>query len=85
MKELTVREISEALGYEVKVVKEQPESYQFKGGDVVKTDWNLIRIILYIDGKSKSFDCNGFHQSTGQQSFETNNYRKIGELKDYIK
>ena len=90
-KELTVREISEALGYEIKVVKKQPKPYQFKAGDVVECAHYIgrarLRLIvqpLYtkdlvavdIHGKRKGSD-----EAT---NFRGCNYKKIGTLKAFL-
>ena len=87
-KELTVAEISEALGYEVKVVKEQPKPkpYQFKAGDVADYDGDF-RIFVKVNGNILSIDVDdGERCLIGQKEFEKyGSYKKIGELSDYIK
>ena len=91
IKELTVAEISEALGYEVKVVKEQPkpEPYQFKVGDVAVTLTGNYRFIVKINSKLYAVDkygneLGGYEMEKGQEHFETYNYKKIGRLKAFL-
>lgn len=55
VEELTVREISEALGYEVKVVKEQEKS-KLKHGDIVRAADGFTRIILRYKGNLVGFN-----------------------------
>ena len=59
----------------------------FEAGDVVESGnfSNRKRIILQIDGMLKSYNLDGFPQSTGQQQFEANGYKFIGKLKDLLK
>lgn len=83
VKELTVREISKELGYEVKVVKESEKPYQFKAGDVVES-YSDFRIIIEMDGKLAGFDIYG-KKRCSFGTVQDCSYKKIGELKDYIK
>lgn len=92
-KEMTVAEIAKALGYEVKVVKEQPkpEPYQFKAGDVVQIDYyageNAVRLIVepvYAKGLI-AVDIYGLRCSTdGGTNFNGCSYKKVGELKAFL-
>lgn len=93
-KELTVAEISKKLGYKVKIVKEQPKCYQFKAGDVAKFSNSFSkekRIMVEIRGELHSVDSSGHSAcfaGKGDQEgrkFIGNDYKKVGELKDYIK
>ena len=66
----------------------KPKPYQFKEGDVaIKSDGYSEgpRIIVRYGDKLISFDTDGFYMSGSQKEFESKGYRKIGELKDYIK
>jgi hypothetical protein len=96
IKEMTVSEISRALGHEVKVVKEQPKPkpYQFKAGDVAEFAHSTCkekRLMVEIKGELHAVDsASGFSacfvgQGDKDRTFEANGYRKVGEIKDYIK
>lgn len=65
---------------------EKPEPYQFKAGDVCKSEYGHLRIIC----KDANYNLvsngpDGTFQSSGQDDFNRHLYEKIGELKDYIK
>ena len=89
-KELTVAEISEALGYEVKVVKEQPKPklYQFQAGDVCVCEngcgKRFTRIITSHCSKLSAYDQFGYFCAAGQREFESFGYKKVGELKAFL-
>ena len=91
VKELTVAEISEALGYDVKVVKESTKPYQFKAGDVV--EFNTFnseekRIFVEIKGVLYSLYLDGTvacYAKDKDRTFSANHYKKIGRLNSYIK
>jgi len=59
----------------------------FKAGDMAKSGnfSNSKRIILLISGLLRSFDLDGYPQSTGQNQFESCGYEFIGKLTDFIK
>lgn len=90
-KELTVAEISEALGYEIKVVKESTKPYQFKAGDVVEcthyTGAARIRLIVdtgYTAGLT-AVDIRGRCKGTcSKQNFLHCGYKKLGELQAFL-
>jgi len=64
----------------------KPEQYQFKAADVCKIRDGFVRFIMQLRGKLISFDSSGIWAgSSNQKDFEDMGYRKIGELKDYIK
>lgn len=91
IKELTVAEISEALGYEVKVVKEQPTPYQFKAGDVVECEYYKgnarIRLIVELQcGEGLiAVDIQGEYRGiSNRYNFRMCGYKKIGELKAFL-
>ncbi len=65
---------------------EEPK-YQFKAWDIAENDCGYKRIIIWDtkDKEPRSFDPIGCPQSQGQAKFENHGYKKIGELKDYIK
>jgi len=90
MKELTVREISEKLGYEVKVVKEQEKpKHQFKAGDVALSEGGDAEPRIIFNNHSNNL--RSVHGQTGdktrtlgQKEFEFWNYKYIGRLSDFI-
>jgi len=87
VKEMTVSEIAKALGHEVKVVKEQPEPYQFKAGDVVNFPAVGERIRLIVQSSSDLLAVD-LHGSVKGRAIGKNfyyGYEKVGVLKDYIK
>ena len=62
------------------------EPYQFQAGDVVRNHYGYKRIIVRFDGRLLAFDNDGVFIGKGQEYFERESaYKKIGELKDYIK
>lgn len=62
-----------------------PEPYQFKAGDVCTTPLGGIRIIVReSDAGVCSYNQNGYIQGRSQKDFENFQYKKIGELKDYL-
>jgi len=69
-------------------LKGQPKKpYQFQAGDVCKSENDgMVRIIMAYCGDLLSFNDDGTWTSSNcQRHFESARYRKIGELKDYIK
>ncbi len=65
---------------------EDEKRYIFKAGDVVVNTVGHTRIILRRRGDFSSFSVEyGDLQGSGQEHFEKFKYKKIGELKDYIK
>lgn len=63
------------------------ELYVFKAGDVAERDDDgKLRVIAKcICGKIVSIDDRGWWQSSTQEEFERYGYKKVGELKDYLK
>lgn len=69
----------------------ESEPYQFQSGDVAEIDGRCKRIICYAVLPVKQGDIfsinaiSGNVESNGQKAFERFGYKKIGELKNYIK
>ena len=85
-KELSEETIADAREKALGMTFEKPErKYRFKTGDVVSFD-GLKRIICSLKGKNYSFDVYGCCRlERRDEEGWPENYRKIGELKDYIK
>ena len=69
---------------------EHPKKYIFQAGDVASYEDegqdSDYRIIVKYKGELLSFLINGEYSSSYcQRQFESNKYRKIGVLSDYIK
>lgn len=74
-----------------KLLKKQQdkEKYVFVAADIAVNprDLNGVRVIVSTEslgGKLKSFGLDGLCESEGQKQFESNNYVRIGTLKDYL-
>lgn len=80
MQELTVKQISEKLGYDVKIVKEKPPEVFYKVGDWFKRkDGSFVRL-LRTDGYKGKFKVALFEAGCVEQchySREVDNLHKI--------
>ena len=79
MLELTVQDVCDRLGCEVKIVKEH--KYIFQAGDVAKSGCLRgvagRRFIISVGGKLASVNRFGSIQGYGQKYFESNNYKFV--------
>lgn len=83
-KEVSEETIAMALKGQFGFVFEEP--YQFQAGDVIENEYGSKRIIVNFEGSLLAFDEFGKFMGRGQEYFERYYpYKKIGELKDFIK
>lgn len=80
MQELTVKQISERLGYDVKIVKETPPEIFYKVGDWFQLRSGILARILRVD----NFDSRGSGYMVGlfrNDSWEaTHHHQKVDDL-----
>lgn len=85
-KTFSVETVVEALQKHCNFEEEKP--YVFQAGDVAIAPHysNALRIICKDNkGGIMSVNIDGYVQSQSQSNFESNGYKKIGRLSDFIK